>query len=80
MCSKYIQSPIEFLRRPKLKIKTKNLTEVDWKTNQTGENKPKMEEKITDLTESKLLTQAGLENAQRGSTSTVWNKVWFNIL
>ena len=54
MCSKPIQSPIEFLRRPKMKIKTKNLTEVDWKTNQTGENKPKNGGKITDLTSPTL--------------------------
>ena len=27
------------------------------------------------VVESKLLTQVGLEKSQRGSTSTIWNKV-----
>ena len=32
------------------------------------------------IVDSKLPKQAGLEKAQRGSTTTVWNKVCFEIL
>ena len=35
---------------------------------------------LFDVVESELLTQAGLEKAQRGSTTTVRNKVCVEIL